>query len=183
MRANIANGPKGLPLASHREAAFFEDGRLDRRTAFSACDGVTAMRANIDRKSGAEPAAAVQERSVFTSEDERRLREALKRCSPVTREAACAYRRTGNPDYLPVVIHGLVEHYVVSDARTKLSGAGDEVRLLEDLAIDSLTMMEIVFLAEDVLQVSIDNEELRPFGTLGDIKRLVATKLAPLSQH
>jgi len=44
-------------------------------------------------------------------------------------------------------------------------------------------MMEIVFLAEDVLQVSIDNEELRPFGTLGDIKRLVATKLAPLSQH
>ena len=39
----------------------------------------------------------------------------------------------------------------------------------------------IVFLAEDVLQVSIDNEELRPFRTVGDIKRFIASKLAPAS--
>ena len=61
-------------------------------------------------------------------------------------------------------------------ARAKLSQDDDNLRLVEDLAIDSLTMLEIVFMAEDVLQVSIDNEELRPFRTLGDIKRFLAWK-------
>jgi acyl carrier protein len=113
----------------------------------------------------------------FTSEDETKLRESLRRCSPSTREAACAYRRTGSVEYLPAIVHGLIEHYVERDVRKKLNGADDNLRLVEDLAIDSLTMMEIVFLTEDVLQVSIDNEELRPFRTVGDIKKFIASKV------
>jgi acyl carrier protein len=52
---------------------------------------------------------------------------------------------------------------------------------VEDLAIDSLTMLEIVFLAEEVLQVSLDNEELRAFRTVGEVKRFIVSKLAPAS--
>jgi 3-hydroxyacyl-[acyl-carrier-protein] dehydratase len=76
-----------------------------------------------------------------------------------------------------VPIDGLIEHYVERDLRKKLSGADDNLRLVEDLAIDSLTMMEIVFLTEDVLQISVDNEELRPFRTVGEIKKFIASKL------
>ena len=119
----------------------------------------------------AEPANA------FTAQDEAALRDALKRCSAATREAASAFRRTGSAEFLPAIVHGLIEHYVEREARAKLSRSDDNLRLVEDLAIDSLTMMEIVFLAEDVLQVSIDNEELRPFRTVGDIKRFLASKL------
>jgi acyl carrier protein len=115
----------------------------------------------------------------FTAQDDAYLRDTLKRCSPSTREAACAFRRTGSPDHLPTIVHGLIEHYVERGARAKLNRADDGVRLVEDLAIDSLTMLEIVFLAEDVLQISIDNEELRPFRTVGDIKKFIASKLAP----
>src|SRR5580658_189948 len=115
---------------------------------------------------------------VFTPEDDADLRNALKRCSPSTREAACAFRRTGSPDHLPAIVHGLIEHYVERSARAKLTRSGDGLRLVEDLAIDSLTMLEIVFLAEDVLQISIDNEELRPFRTVGDVKTFIASKLA-----
>jgi 3-hydroxyacyl-[acyl-carrier-protein] dehydratase len=114
---------------------------------------------------------------LFTPEDDAKLRDALRRCSPSTREAACAYRRTGNPEYVPTIVHGLIEHYVERDLRKKLSGADDNLRLVEDLAIDSLTMMEIVFLTEDVLQISVDNEELRPFRTVGEIKKFIASKL------
>lgn len=114
----------------------------------------------------------------FTEADDAHLRDALKRCSPSTREAACAYRRTGSLDYLPAIVHGLIEHYVERGARAKLNRSDDAVRLVEDLAIDSLTMLEIVFLAEDVLQISIDNEELRPFRTVGDVKTFIASKLA-----
>ncbi len=114
----------------------------------------------------------------FTAKDDATLRDTLKRCSPSTREAACAFRRTGSPDHLPAIVHGLIEHYVERGARAKLSRSGDGVRLVEDLAIDSLTMLEIVFLAEDVLQISIDNEELRPFRTVGDVKKFIVSKFA-----
>jgi len=113
----------------------------------------------------------------FTSNDDARLRDALKRCSASTREAAFAFRRTRCVDHLPAIIHGLIEHYVERGARAKLKGSDDGLRLIEDLAIDSLTMLEIVFLAEDVLQITIDNEELRPFRTVGDIKRFITGKL------
>jgi len=113
----------------------------------------------------------------FTPQDEAHLRDALKRCSPSTREAARQFRRTGRADYLPVIVNGLIEHYVEPDVRAKLSRADDGLRLAEDLAIDSLTMLEIVYLAEDVLQITIDNEELRPFRTVGDIKEFLAAKL------
>jgi acyl carrier protein len=118
-------------------------------------------------------------RSLFTSDDEKRLCEALRRFSAPTREAACAYRRTRDAEHLPVVIHGLIEHYVERNARAVLRKNADDTRLVEDLAIDSLTMLEIVFLAEEVLQVSIDNEELRAFRTVGEVKRFMVSKLAP----
>jgi acyl carrier protein len=113
----------------------------------------------------------------FPAQDDAALRDALKRCSPATREAAIAFRRTRDPEFLPAIVHGLVEHYVEREVRAKLSNDEDSLRLVEDLAIDSLTMMEIVFLAEDVLQISIDNEELRPFRTVGDIKKFLVSRV------
>lgn len=117
----------------------------------------------------------------FASRDDERLGDALRRCSPATREAAFAFRRTGSIEYIPAIIHGLIEHYVERSTRSKLSASDDGIRLVEDLALDSLTMLEIVFLAEEVLQISIDNEELRPFRTVGDIKRFIAAKLSAKS--
>jgi acyl carrier protein len=117
----------------------------------------------------------------FTVEDDARLGDALKRCSLSTRAAAREFRRTGNVEHLPAVVHGLIEHYVERGSRAKLERGGDDLRLVEDLALDSLTMLEIVFLAEEVLQVSIDNEELRPFRTVGDIKKFIVSKMGGAS--
>jgi 3-hydroxyacyl-[acyl-carrier-protein] dehydratase len=110
--------------------------------------------------------------------DEERLREALRRCSPATQEAALAFRKTGSAELVPAIVFGLIERYTDREARSKLAGTGDGVRLIEDLALDSLTMLEIVFLAEEVLQISVDNEEFRPFRTVGDVKAFIASKLA-----
>jgi 3-hydroxyacyl-[acyl-carrier-protein] dehydratase len=113
----------------------------------------------------------------FSKQDEASLRDTLKWCSAETREAASAFRRTGSVEYVPAIVQGLIEHYIEREARAKLSGDDDNLRLVEDLGVDSLTMMEIVFLAEDVLQVSIENEDLRPFRTVGDIKRYLASRM------
>ena len=93
----------------------------------------------------------------FTPADEAFLRTALKRCSASTYEAACRFRQTGNPEYLPPIVLGVVARYVEPDLRAKLKDPDDGLRLIEDLGIDSLTMMQIVFLVEDVLRVSINN--------------------------
>lgn len=138
------------------------------------------MRPATDTGEGTQHALPGGDRA-FTSADDAYVRDALKRCSPSTREAACEFRKTGSADHLPAIIHGLLEHYVERSARAKLSRADDGLRLVEDLAIDSLTMLEIVFLAEDVLQISIDNEEMRPFRTVGDVKKFIASKLARAS--
>jgi len=66
------------------------------------------------------------------------------------------------------------------DLPAKLKEADDELRLVEDLGIDSLTMMEIVILVEDVLQMQINNEDLRNLRTVGDIKVFIDCKVRGL---
>src|SRR5438552_18753868 len=56
----------------------------------------------------------------FAPEDETALREALKRCSPSTFEAAVQYRKTGNPEHVPAVVIGVIERFVEPDLRVKL---------------------------------------------------------------
>ena len=117
-----------------------------------------------------EPAVA------FTAEDEEAIRESLKRCSKETLEAALAYRKTGDTDLLPTVILGILERFLEPDQRPRLREGGDDLRVIEDLGIDSLTLMEIVFLVEETLRVSINNEELRDLRTVGDVKEFIQCK-------
>ncbi len=121
-------------------------------------------------------------RNSLSAEDEAHLREALKRCSAGTFEAACQFRRTGRLDQLPRIVLGLIERFVEPDLRPKLKHPNDELCLTEDLGLDSLTMMEIVILAEEVLQVSITNDELRRLRTLGDVRQFIEGKLGGLPQ-
>src|SRR6478609_2246513 len=115
----------------------------------------------------------------FTAEDDANLREALKRCSAATYEAAAQFRKTGNTEHLPAIVLGIIERYVEPDLRAKLKD-DDDLRIIEDLGIDSLTMMEIVVLVEDVLQMTINNEELRHLRTLGDVKTFIECKVRGL---
>jgi len=116
----------------------------------------------------------------FTAEDEAALRESLKRCTPATVEAAVNFRKTREPGHLPQIIIGVIERFVEPDLRPKLKDAPEDLRLMEDAGIDSLTMMEIVLLVEDVLQMQINNEELRNLRTIGDIKGFIDCKVRGL---
>ena len=105
------------------------------------------------------------------------LREALKRCSPQTCEAALRFRATGDFIELPVIVRGVIERFVDHEHRWRLQSPTPDLRLIEDLGIDSLTMMEIVMLAEEALPISISNDDLRHLRTLGEVERFIASKL------
>ncbi len=105
------------------------------------------------------------------------LRVALKRCPPPTYEAAARFRETRDTAEIPIIVRGVIERFVESDRRSRLHDATPELRLIEDLGIDSLTMMEIVMLAEEALPLSISNEELRHLRTLGEVEQFITSKL------
>lgn len=102
---------------------------------------------------------------------------ALRNCSKSTREALSQYRKTGDIRFLSTIITGIIAPYVESGLQARLNDAGDDLRLFEDLGIDSLTMMEIGILIEDILPVSIGNEEMRQFQTLGTVRKFIECRL------
>jgi acyl carrier protein len=105
------------------------------------------------------------------------LRQSLKRCPPETYAAAARFRATGNFSELPIIIRGVIARFLENDRRALLQNPTPSLRLVEDLGVDSLTMMEIVMLAEEALPISISNEELRHLRTLGDVEQFIASKL------
>jgi len=105
------------------------------------------------------------------------LPSVLKRCSAETLAAACEFRRTRDVAQLDPIVRGVIARYVESELRPKLAGDARHVRLVEDLALDSLSMMEIVVLAEDVLGISVSNEELIGLQTVSDLSDFVANKV------
>lgn len=112
----------------------------------------------------------------LSAEATARLQESLKRCSPPTFRAACEYYRTGRSEHLVVVIRGIIERYVDRDFRARLLTSDLELKLTDDLGIDSLTMIEIVVLAEEVLNISVTQEDLAGLKTLGDVVRFAQRK-------
>jgi 3-hydroxyacyl-[acyl-carrier-protein] dehydratase len=137
------------------------------------------MSDNVQSNPGGNKALTIATKP-FAPDDEAALRESLKRCSPSTFEAAVQFRKTGNADHMPAVVIGVIERFVEPDLRSKLKDGDDDLRLIEDLGIDSLTMMEIVILVEDVLQLSINNDELRNLRTVGDVKTFIDCKIRGL---
>ena len=113
-----------------------------------------------------------------TPEDDPALRDALKRCSPATYYAACKFRASGRSEDLRTLVIGVIERFVERELRPKLDSAGDTLRLREDLGLDSLTMMEVVMIAEEVLHITVSNEELTQLRTLGDVHAFILSKAA-----
>ena len=110
------------------------------------------------------------------SSDENHLRESLKRCSVATVEAAVRYRQSKDPGLISSIVLGIVERFLEPSAAQKLKEPDDDLRVMEDLGLDSLTLMEAVILIEEVVQISINNDELRNLRTIGDIRVFIDHK-------
>lgn len=114
----------------------------------------------------------------FSAEQEAALRESLKRCSEATVNAAVAYRKDGDSSGVSLVVIGIIERFVEPDVRPKLEQADtDSLRVAEDLGVDSLTLVEVVMLVEEALDMHIDNDELQNLTTIGSIKNFVSQKI------
>lgn len=113
----------------------------------------------------------------FTQEDENFLRDSLKRCSAETVEKAVQLRKTGDAELAGPVVIGIIERFLEEDKRGMLQNAPDTLNMVEDLGLDSLTMVEIVLAVEDATGMKIDNDEIQKLKTIGDIKSFISSKI------
>ena len=104
------------------------------------------------------------------------LKELLKRCPVGTYEAALAFRKTKDISQVEIIVMGIIDRHLEPEQREILAASDDTLRMYEDLGMDSLTMLEVVMLVEQTLEVSIDNEELRDLRTIGDVKAYLNAK-------
>jgi len=115
--------------------------------------------------------------SALPDKDLLSLQEVLRRCSPETLAAAVQFREDGDAAAVPAIVFGVIQRYQPSAATVPLAAAGETARLVEDLGLDSLTMLEIVLTLEEVLGVQVPNEDLKDIRTLGQISQLLQRKL------
>ncbi|MEI8315719.1 MAG: acyl carrier protein [Verrucomicrobiota bacterium] len=104
------------------------------------------------------------------------LREELRRCNAATLEAAIRFRESGDSSAIPTIVYGLIERYQPATSTVQLADANDETRLVEDLGLDSLTLLELVLSIEEVLQLRIENNELKAIRTVGQMNEFLKAK-------
>jgi acyl carrier protein len=109
----------------------------------------------------------------LTNEQEAKLRESFKRCSPETLDAILRFRREHDLDAVIVCVHGIIERYLKLEPGDTIAQRPDTTRLGEDLGIDSLTMLEIVMAIEEALDFRAEDSDVRNIRTLGDVRRYV----------
>jgi 3-hydroxyacyl-[acyl-carrier-protein] dehydratase len=114
------------------------------------------------------------EQSPLSLED---LKETLKRCPEGTFEALVAFREHKDIDQVAIIVMGIIERHLEPEQKEILQTGGDKTRLYEDLGIDSLTMLEVVMMTEQTLELSLDNEELKDLRTIGDVKVYIDCKI------
>lgn len=105
------------------------------------------------------------------------ITSALKRCSAQTIEAALRFQETRNPADVSAVVYGILERELPEEAAGTLANAPGTSRLVEDIGLDSLGLMEAVMSVEEVLGITIDNSELRKVATLEDLNGFIRQKL------
>lgn len=98
------------------------------------------------------------------------LSDLLRRCPLATVQAARRFRLSRDEAEVPTIVNGVISRYQERNQVNLLEQPKDSLRLVEDLGLDSLTMIEISMTLEDVLEVSLSDEKLRQLRTLGDIK-------------
>ena len=82
-----------------------------------------------------------------------------------------------DPEELHAFVIGLIQFLQDSAEEPPATEPGDATNLRGDMGVDSITIAEVVFLLEEILEIEIDNEDLAEIETIGDLKAYILRKL------
>lgn len=84
------------------------------------------------------------------------------------------YHSTGSLNSLNIFLEKIIRRHLEPEFEPLLEENRDGLRFIEDLGVDSMTMMEIIMLVEDCLEIHIENKDLMNIRTYGELNGYVA---------
>lgn len=96
-------------------------------------------------------------------------------------EVQAAYLRftaDGNETDLSLLVRAALREYMPRHVKQPVPELTSELRMIEDLGIDSLAVAEMIFFFEDLFNVSIPSNEILGVKTVGELENYVKGKLA-----
>jgi acyl carrier protein len=97
-------------------------------------------------------------------------------------DAYLGFADTGDPDRLDDVVLGVLQFYLAKPPPASLTTFPASTRLIADLGCDSLTMIDVMFLAESLLGIKLADDELVKVETLGELREHFRRRLAEADQ-
>jgi len=91
--------------------------------------------------------------------------------------AALRFHAHGEVEDLFEMLPGMIEFHLPSGTGKPLEVLKDEMRLSQDLGLDSLALTEMAFVLDDLFGVSFETREMATVQTVGDLKRFLVRKL------
>ncbi len=109
----------------------------------------------------------------ITDDDLKNLEEVLKRCPAGTLEGLLRYRQAGEVEGFRVFLTGCIKRHTDDEFHGLLDSGRSDLSFIDDIGIDSMTMMEIVMMIEECLNIKIENKDLMEIRTMGDLDAYV----------
>ena len=101
---------------------------------------------------------------------QKHVQESLVGFPDATTAAYLAFAASGDLANLDAVVLGVLHFYLAKKPEAPLATLPGSTRLVEDLGVDSLTMMDTVFMVETLFAIKLDDTELAKLATLDDLR-------------
>ena len=119
---------------------------------------------------------------ITLEEAHKNIKESLVGFPKEVMEAYLAFATKADMESLDKVVTGILQFYLAKAPKTALSDMAGPTCLREDLGMDSLTMMDTVFLVEGLFSIKLEDEELAKLSTLDDLRQLIHSRLPSISK-
>jgi acyl carrier protein len=119
---------------------------------------------------------------ISPTEARQRVQENLTGFPPSVVEAYLGYADTRDPGRLDELVLGVLQFYLAKPPSAPLATLPGSTRLIEDLGCDSLTMIDVMFLAETLLGIKLADDELVKFQTLDELRAHFRQRMTEISK-
>ena len=115
--------------------------------------------------------------TVFLAKSDASIRGELAGFHPATVEAVLRLRECATVDALRAVLPGMIAFHLPRDKPPPPEPLLDEMRLREDLGLDSLALTEMTFKIEELTGVPIEIREVSGIASVGALIAFLEKKL------
>jgi acyl carrier protein len=113
----------------------------------------------------------------IASKSPAQIAEELLGFAPACVGAALRFRSSGDFEDFSAMLPGMIAFHRPRGAARAPEVLRDELRLKEDIGLDSLALTEMAFKLDDLFGISIETSDVFGLETVGDLKALLKRRL------